>query len=232
MNDEYGTSEQMIMEFDGFPRDTVKFLCDLKNNNNKKWFDEHRATYEAAIKVPAKTFSEAMERDLEKLTGTAHNAKIFRINRDVRFSKDKTPYNTHVHVSFAPDVEASVTPVWSFGLAPKYLTLGVGIMGFEKRELEAYRKRVDSPAGAMLAKHIAALPKLGARLGGEPELKRVPKEFPVDHPREALLRRKSLTVWMEIEELALANRPQLIKGCTTRYKKLMPIFEWLSELCA
>ena len=137
------------------------------------------------------------------LTGIEHDAKRFRINRDIRFSKDKTPYNTHLHISFKP--RARLIPTWFFGLSPDYLTAGVGTFGFDKPQLEAYRKRIDSPHGDALAASLEDLTNKGARIS-EPELKRLPKGFDADHRHGPLLRRKSLAVWMDFRS---ANRRHL-----------------------
>ena len=88
--------------FSGFSDETLAFLNGLKANNSRDWFDANRKSYEAAVKAPSKAFSDIMAGELERLTGTAQKPKIFRINRDIRFSKDKTPYNTHIHISWMP----------------------------------------------------------------------------------------------------------------------------------
>ncbi len=218
------------MAFDGFPAETLKFLRALQKNNTKAWFEANRASYEAGIKVPAKAFGAAMAAELERLTHIEHSTKMFRINRDLRFSKDKTPYNAHLHVSFAPRGDLAAVVGWSFGLARKYLTIGVGMMSCEAQNLSAYRQRVDSRAGAALAQRIDAVLNAGARLGGEPELKRVPKEYPTDHPRGELLRRKSLTLWMDFPGPKSATNPTLLTDCVAGYKQLLPVYDWLSAL--
>ena len=214
-------------EFTGYPKDLLVFLNELRRNNSKAWFEKNRKRYEAVYRAPAKAFCAAMVPQLSKLAGVEHDAKIYRINRDLRFSKDKTPYNTHLHLSFIP-VDAPA-PAWSFGFSPDYLTIGTGIMGLEKRALEAFRVRVDGKDGAALQRLIARLEKQGARVG-EPELKRIPSQFPADHPRADLLRRKSLTVWLDIDSLAAASRATLVRDCIARYRKLRPVFDWLREL--
>jgi len=88
--------------FEAFPGDALTFLQDLRANNERAWFNEHKKTYETAIKQPAEAFCRAMATALETLTDQPHGHKIFRIHRDVRFSKDKTPYNTHLHIAFTP----------------------------------------------------------------------------------------------------------------------------------
>lgn len=81
-----------------FTTETLEFLEQLKHNNNRDWFQQNKSVYDTSVKNPAKAFAIAMEGELERLCGEPHKAKIFRINRDIRFSKDKTPYNSHIHI--------------------------------------------------------------------------------------------------------------------------------------
>jgi len=212
--------------FSGFPKDLLVFLAELKKNNTKSWFDKNRSRQEMAYRAPAKAFCEVIAGRLEKLTRIKHTPKIFRINRDVRFSKDKTPYNVHLHISFLP---SGTKPAWMFGLAPDYFTLGVGSLGFEKRELDAYRARVAGKAGIRLTKNLEALIAKGARIG-KPELKRVPKEFAEDHPRAELLRQKSLLAWVDLMNPKAATKPSIIDERSINYEALKPVFDWLADL--
>ena len=84
-----------------FTDDTVAFIRSLAANNKRDWFKENKATYERDYKEPADFFGAVMAEQLETLTGHTYRAKVFRIYRDVRFSKDKTPYNVHRSASFS-----------------------------------------------------------------------------------------------------------------------------------
>ena len=219
--------EMSNQTFSGVPNELLIFLADLKTHNKKSWFDKNRARYESIYRAPAKAFCEAMTPRLQKLTRVEHNSKIFRINRDLRFSKDKTPYNTHLHISFTPSNGGK--PAWSFGLSESYLSVGVGSFGFENNELESYRARVAGKAGKTLAINLDTLIAQGARIG-EPELKRVPNEFPPDHARAQLLRRKSLAVWLDFKNPQAATKPSMVEDCIGKYRTLKPIFDWLADL--
>ena len=89
----------MDAPFLGFP-DTQAFLRDLRANNDRDWFNAHKATYERVYKAPAEAFVAELRPRLEALAGVTLGGKVFRIHRDVRFSKDKSPYNTHLHIGF------------------------------------------------------------------------------------------------------------------------------------
>ena len=84
-------------------RATATFLGRLRANNDRQWFDAHRDEYEAHAKWPGEAFAWVLASQLEAATDEPHEYCIFRIHRDVRFSKDKTPYNAHLHISFSPN---------------------------------------------------------------------------------------------------------------------------------
>ncbi|MBY4894091.1 DUF2461 domain-containing protein [Rhodobacteraceae bacterium N5(2021)] len=171
------------------------FFTDLRADNTKAFYEGHKALYNAEIKKPAELLADLMAEDLAKATGKAHKPKVFRIHRDVRFSKDKTPYNTHLHLMWQ---RPSLGPAWFFGASPEYLILGMGIMGLEKDSLTTYRNMVDRD-GDDLTDAMAAS---GAQLSdwGPAPLKRVPKPFDQDHPHADLLKRKSFALTADLPE--------------------------------
>jgi len=213
--------------FPGFPKEAVKFLTDLKANNTRDWFTANKTVYEAAIKQPAAGFCEAMSARLEKMTGTPCRSKVFRIHRDLRFSKDKTPYNAHLHISFIPETGQTSPPCWFFGLEPERIVLGAGTFGFDKQALEAYRERVGGPDGKKLAKLMEKLGANGARTG-EPELKRVPPGYDQDHAHADLLRRKGLSAWIDMADVKAATSPGFVATCQLNFKTLKPLYQWLA----
>lgn len=210
--------------FAGFPEESVTFLRGLKANNDKAWFAGNKAVYERAIKRPAEAFCRATVARLTALTGADHAAKVYRLHRDLRFSKDPTPYNAHLHISFT----RSGGPAWLFGLEPDRVVLGVGIMAFEKDALEAFRQRVDGAAGAALSAELDRLRGAGIRIG-DPELKRVPRGFDPDHAQADLLRRKGLSAWKDFADPAVATRPDWMDTCLSGFRQLRPVYDWLTE---
>ncbi len=217
--------------FSGFNPEAVNFLKELKANNTRDWFLQNKKTYEAEIKKPAALFSSVMAEELQTQTGQSHKAKVFRINRDVRFSKDKTPYNSHLHISFTPESKLASPPAWMFGLSTEYFTLGCGVFEFDKTALDTYRKRIAGDAGAELGALIEKLVKAGIRFS-EPALKRVPPGYPQDHPHADLLRRKGLASWLDYDGPEAATGPKIVETCVTGFKQLMPVFEVLNDLQA
>ena len=211
-----------------FSSEALEFLHALNGNNSKEWFDANRKTYEREIKGPTKVFSEEMNAALAELTGDALKAKIFRINRDVRFSKDKTPYNTHVHISWSP-TEGAVKPGMMFGLGLDYLSLGCGVFEFDKQAIVRFRERVASGEGEKLQAILDGLAGSGARLS-EPGLKRVPSGFDKDHPREALLRSKGVAAWIDFAGPVEATKDDIAERSVAAFKQLLPLYEWLKTV--
>lgn len=211
--------------FSHFPPETLDFLTALRANNERDWFAGNKAVYERAVKRPAEDFCRAMSARLDELAGLTHRSKIFRIHRDVRFSRDKTPYNTHLHISFTPQTDAAPQPGWYLGLEPGYLTAGVGTFTFEKGALDAFRARVAGADGEKLQQLIERLPD-GIRLS-EPELKRVPQPYPADHPRAGFLQRKSLAAWIDFADPREACESGFTDRCFDAFVRLKPLFDWL-----
>ena len=165
---------------------------------------------------------------LEALAERPLGAKLFRIHRDVRFSKDKSPYNTHVHLGFqAPKVpgEPRRRGGFYFGLEADKATVGVGAFDFGPADLERYRKAVASD-GADLT---ALLAGLDATLH-PPDLKRVPAPYPADHPRGELLRHKGLNVWRDLDDRALIASPRLADAVVAAFAELDAVNVWLTEV--
>lgn len=171
--------------------DAQAFFTELAANNSKDWFDTHRARHAEQVRKPAETLADILADDLGRLTGRRLTPKIPRINRDTRFSKHKSPYNTHLHIlwSFA----AEDRPGFFFALSPTAVTFATGVMAFSPEGLDwARRAIVDDPQPWLSA--VARARATGGDLAdwGEAPLKRVPKPWSDDHPAADLLRRKSL----------------------------------------
>ena len=200
------------------------FFTELRANNTKDFYEAHKATYNSEIKKPAELLADLFAEDLAKITGKAHKPKVFRIHRDVRFSKDKTPYKTHLHMMWSNPSQAK-TPVFFFGASPDYVLLGMGIMGMEKDSLTAFRNMVDR-RGNDLTDAIDASGAVISDWGPEP-LKRVPKPFDQDHPHADLLKRKAFALRAELP--AGWDDKGLLKSLGTLVPSLMPTWRILDD---
>lgn len=219
----------MDAPFLGFP-ETQGFLRELRANNERAWFNAHKADYERVFKAPAEAFVAELRPRLEALAGVPLGGKLFRIHRDVRFSKDKSPYNTHLHLGFQHQRaggESRRRGGFYFGLEPETLTLGVGAFDFGPADLERYRKAVaDDAWGGDLAELVTGL---GARQH-DADLKRVPAPYPADHPRAEFLKRKGLNIWRDIDDPALVASPDLVDAVVAHFTALDAVNVWLTDV--
>ena len=206
--------EQMIHE-------ARAFFAELEANNNRAWYEENKARYSDGIKKPAEFFADLIAEDIARASGDTVKPKLFRIHRDVRFSKDKTPYNTHLHMMWSPVDRGALTPSWFFGMGSGYFILGLGLMGLQGDALNKYRAFVDRH-GADLQKAISAA---GAQISdwGPAPLKRVPKPFEQDHPQSELLKRKALAVSVDMPKDW--EQQGLVKAVNGQVADLLPIYE-------
>jgi len=225
------------MAFSGFPKECVKFFTQLAKNNNKLWFEAHREEYENFVLLPAQEFVMAMGGRLQKLSPGINadprvNRSLFRLNRDVRFSKDKRPYKTHLAMMFwegsAPRMECSC---YYFHLEPPNLMLGVGIYMFTPEMLEKYRRAcVHTRRGPALAKTAAQLLKRkGYALGGS-YYKKVPRGYDAGHANAALLLHNGLYAGVETKIPSELYTGKLLQYSFAHYQKMAPLHQWLVEV--
>ena len=182
-----------------FPMNTCAFLRDLEANNSRDWFEANRGRYQEEWLTPAQGFVERMTAAMAALTPPHKaeprvNGTIRRINRDVRFSKDKSPYNPRLHLVFWTGGHPNKSPALHLVLHPDRLGMGVGHWAMTPAELERFRNGVTDPkVGADLDQAITACEAHGVRLTEE-ALKRVPAGWETAQERETLLKRKNLVL--------------------------------------
>jgi len=168
------------------------FLSRLAQNNSRDWFSAHKEEYEATLKRPALLLLDQLAAQMNAQGEQTVTTKLFRPHRDVRFSKDKTPYNTHLHMLWQVGQAALF-----LGVAPDYVSFGGGVMAFDKDQLSNWRAAVDNDKADEFAELTHALAAKGYAPDA-PELKRVPAPFGRDHPRADLLRHKSFKLWRQL----------------------------------
>jgi uncharacterized protein (TIGR02453 family) len=215
----------------GFPPEAMGFFRDLAANNDREWFNANKRIYETAVRGPGEAIIAQLEPLLSELMDPPVAGKAFRIHRDLRFSADKRPYNTHLHAAFFPSragpSNRHARPGFFLGLDTRGVTLGGGVFGLEGAGLDAYRQAVAYD-GAPMPMQIDRLVGLGFRLD-EPELKRTPAGFAADHPRSDLLRRKSLTLWTDLREPDQIGAG-LLGECRRTFGQLAPLNQDLADL--
>ena len=201
--------------FPGFPAETLPFLRDLKANNKREWFQPRKPIYEEKVKAPLVELVLALGEELRDFGTdlvTAPDKAIYRIYRDVRFSKDKSPYKTHVAAVFsARGLEKHAGAGLYFHVSPDELLVGGGIYRPGSRELLAIRQRIAAGHEA-----LRAICKEGmfrhffGQITGE-RLKRTPKGFAPDHPAADLLVYKQFLAAGHLDP-AIAETPKLFPG--------------------
>ncbi|CUH67643.1 hypothetical protein TG4357_03123 [Thalassovita gelatinovora] len=212
------------MPFATLVSDARAFLGELKANNSRDWFTAHKDRYDRDLKAPSLALLDVVAADLQRQTGKPVETKLFRPQRDIRFSKDKTPYKTHLHMMWTVGDGLGKTAFF-FGIEPDRTLLGGGAMGFDKDRLAAFRKRAEGPKGADLMRLMTEMQAHGIRFS-DPELKRVPQPYPADHPRGDLLRRKSFTFWKALSD----DSGNPAKALRLGFAEVKPAQDWLMAL--
>lgn len=228
------------LEFDGFPKELPTFLTKLEANNKKSWFDAHRADYDHLYIEPAKAFVAAMAAPLAKAVPGAKaearvNGSIMRINKDVRFSKDKTPYKPHLSLMFpVGDAFDRKSPALWFRISPTQLHLGCGMMDFGPAGLKTYRDTIADPKKAKaFAAIISKAHEAGGWERGTPKYKTVPRGFPA--VKEAggiqadLIRHSGFHMGTQEPHPKQLFTPEAVDFVCNRLKTLKPVAQWLSK---
>jgi len=188
-----------------FDDELYEFLGDLADNNERPWFKANKKRYEDFIKTPALQFITDFEPKLAKVSphfraiAKAQGGSLFRIYRDTRFAKDKTPYKTHVGIHFkharAKDVHA---PGFYLHLEPTESMFGAGMWKPDGPSVKAIRASIDANQDEWRAVK-AAVEGAGLQFGGE-SLKRIPRGYDKEHPLADELKRKDLIVHTMLDD--------------------------------
>ncbi len=213
-----------------FTRDTFRFLRDLAQNNDRSWFDANKPRYERFVKVPALRLIQDVGPHLQKVSAhfQATPRSLFRIYRDIRFTKDKSPFKTHIGIQFRHDVGRDVhAPGYYFHVAPREVFVAVGLWRPPGATLRAIRERiVEEPAawkGASRGRRFTrALTLEGDRL------QRAPKGFDPEHPLVEDLKWKDFIATAEVSK-SDATSPDLPAVLGRAFSAGSPFMEFLCE---
>ena len=223
--------------FDGFPGESVTLYSELASNNSRQWFAERKQDFETYVMAPARDFVFEMGERLKEIApkivaDPRVDKSIFRPYRDTRFSKDKSPYKTHLGIFFwAGHLAKMDCPGFYFHLEPPNLLLGVGNHCFSKPLLEHYRNSVVDPKhGSALVKAIASVQKKGDYSIGEKHFKKTPRGYDPSHKNAELLLLGGLTAWVANPIPAEFYSKDIIEYCFSRFKDMSPVFDWLLDM--
>lgn len=229
----------MTTIFTGFHPDAAEFLAELALNNDRAWFQAHKADYERLCKEPMEAFVLALaERfeahDLPLLADPRRS--IFRIYRDTRFARDKTPYKTHLGANFPwldaveeADAGAHANGGY-FHFQPGQMFVGGGMWRAERSRLEAFRQAiVRDEARVRAAIEDPGFVAVFGSIESQQSLVRVPPGYPADHPLADLFRYKDVVFGHSLRDDE-AYSPDLPDVVTTAFTAAMPVFRFLATL--
>jgi uncharacterized protein (TIGR02453 family) len=223
--------------FTGFADRDGRFFAALARNQRREWFQAHRAEYEQGWLAPMKALLAEVRGRLEPLFRHDELAppKVFRIHRDVRFSKDKSPYKTHIGGYVALDGAGqgpSAAAALYLHVGARELFVAAGQYVMDADQLMAFREAVvdDAGRGAELGALLRKLTRAGFGVGSHATLQRVPRGFDPDHPRADLLKRKGLIVTFPEPPRRLLVSRTLVEWLVTHTKKAVPLVEWLAAV--
>ena len=225
--------------FQGFFKETVEFYRGLSKHNDRAWFEARREVFKDKVMTPAQDFVLAMGERLRTLRPrvqadprTNGSGSIFRIHRDVRFSKDKVPYQTHLGILFweGPGKKME-NPGYYFHLEPGRVMLAAGLYSFSGPVLKAFRESVvDAKHGPALGRAVKKVLEAGPyQLGGR-HYKKIPRGFEQAKARQELLLHNGLYAFIESDVPAEVFTPGLIDWCLARWKDMTPIQAWTANL--
>jgi uncharacterized protein (TIGR02453 family) len=224
-----------------------KFLRDLQRNNNREWFTANKARYEAELKEPCLRFIAGLDAPLKKAVSPhfvaspkAVGGSLFRIYRDTRFSGDKTPYKTHVGMTFFHEATKSVArveggsnaapgrldaPLFYLHLQPGNCFIGGGVWHGQPETVKRIRNyMVNNPASWRKATRSAAFAKMFALEGDS--LSRPPQGFDPAHELIDDLKRKDFVCTAKLDDEQLLS-PDFQKIALKHFSTAAPMIDWL-----
>jgi len=213
---------------------TLKFLSGLKKNNNKPWFDAHRAQYEAAridFQNSIQLVIDALQRTDTTITGLQARDCLFRVNRDIRFSNDKTPYKSNFGASIKQGGRKSIFAGYYFHLEPGKSFIGGGLWMPEPVHLKAMRQEIDYNWDEF--QRIITSKKFKSIYGdvykgSDVSLVKMPKGYEVDHPAIDYLKLKSFIAETPVADAELTTAA-LHKKTVAAYEALHPFLQFVNR---
>ncbi len=221
--------------FQGFTGDTLQFFAELMANNNKAWFERNRNRYESQVKTPALEFISDMGEALGRIRPNIEaqprvNGSLFRLNRDVRFSPDKSPYKTHIGILLWEGSRKRMeNSGFYFHLEPDRILIGAGLYVMPGYLLKSFRDAVSSPKlGVRLVKLVEQLEEDGYIVGTE-HYKRTPRDYDPQIAAARFLRFNGLSAIIEMPVPDLVFTADIIPFVLSHFKAMMPLHLWLLE---
>lgn len=212
---------------------TLHFLKKLKINNNREWFDSNKTEYLASKEIFEEFVSELIKgiNKFDKKVSIDLKPKdcTFRIYKDVRFSKDKTPYKNNMSASINPGGKKSNIPGYYFHLEPEACFLAGGVYMPMPDDLKAIRQEIDyNPLPLINILKSASFKKEFNGLDEEDKLKNPPKGFNKDHAHSEILKNKHFIVSRKFENKVILKKEGLSKTLDS-FKSMYPFLDYLRK---
>lgn len=216
--------------FEGFPREGIQFLKALKKNNNREWFAKHKTEYEDYVKLPMQSFVAALKPLIGKFAPEVDvhpKRSMFRIYRDTRFSKDKTPYKTHVAAVFHIRGHWQNSAGYYIHIEPGGVYAGGGMYMPDSDQLRKLRRAIAGQQEDFLS--IVTSRTFKRRFDGieGEKLQRVPQGFEPNHPMGEWLKHKQFYTGVEWKERECYS-PSLTKNVVEVFKELYSFILFLN----
>ena len=222
---------ELYPPFEGFAREGIKFLKDLKKNNNRQWFQAHKSDYEAFVRLPMQSLIVALRAEFTKFAPQIElhpKRSMFRIYRDIRFSKNKAPYKTHVAAVFHPKGHWQQSAGYYLHIEPGEVFLGGGVYMPPSDQLRDIRHTLVERSEEFLS--IVNNKSFRRRFGdleGD-KLQRVPQGYVGDHPMGQWLKYKWLyagVTWPH--ERCFGSK--FVREAAQIYKEVTPLVRFLNS---
>lgn len=207
--------------FGGFPRELFTFFEGLAADNSKVYWTANRAIWEKQVRAPMLALLADLAEEFPPM-------RMFRPNRDVRFSKDKSPYK--LWAGATSDTHAVGGTGYYVSVSASGLVAGCGAMALARDQLRRFRAALDDDASGTAFEH--ALATLGAgslpvTSGAEPPLRTVPPGYPSTHPRAQYLRWKGAVVVQEHDKAGWMHTPAVLDAIQRVFRGAQPLKHWL-----
>jgi uncharacterized protein (TIGR02453 family) len=218
--------------FDGIPDEGLAFLEDLEERNEREFFHANRRLYRERLLTPFTALLDAAAEELGPPAADHGPSKVFRIHRDLRFSKDKAPYHTTMrgYVAQRAPLPGVVEVGYFVSYGPEGLYLAGGMWHPARAELERLRAAIaDGGSGPRLAEVLARAGAEGLEANLDP-LRRVPRPYAADHPRAELLRARSVTLRRRHRRAPWLVTTELLDRVVEGWRGLAPLNQWLDQV--
>ncbi len=219
--------------FTGFPKESLAFFRKLKKNNNREWFAAHKDEYEQFVKLPMQSFIAAMQPLMAEFAPAfdVHPKRsMFRIYRDTRFSKDKTPYKIHMaaHFVLRGKPKGFEGSGYYLHIAPGEVFIGGGIYLPDNDQLKKIRASIAEHGKEFLA--VITAPQFKRTFGtlNGQSLTRPPKGFPPDHPMMPWLKMKQFFAGIELPE-EICHKKDFARRAAAYCKTLAPLVDHMNR---